>query len=208
LSRLTASFRQSRRRQTVSGGLPATCSAAIWISARVMKSGGRPEAGSTRPRSSRWRAQWPMPIRPPSSVMFPDGRGRARLSQLVSNSETASGSCFVRRTARGGTRGERRGSRAHGHHAAAGRARRPQRGAVRREQPAVLVRERLGNTALVESPLARRQPARKSSTPAWNQLSLRNEIVVRRPWPKLAAINAAQRPDPGGIPGAAVVSLS
>src|SRR5205085_2907628 len=33
---------------------------------------GRPEAGSTRPRSSRWRAQWSMPIRPPSSVMFPD----------------------------------------------------------------------------------------------------------------------------------------
>ena len=81
------------------------------------------------------------------------------------NSETASGSCFTRRTARGGTRGERRGSaltvatpRQAGHET-------PQRDAVRREQPAVLVGERLGNTALVESPLVRRQPRKEIFDP-------------------------------------------
>jgi hypothetical protein len=41
----------------------------------------------------------------------------------------------------------------------------PQRGAVRREQPAVLVGERLGNTALVESPLVRRQPRKEIFDP-------------------------------------------
>ena len=80
----------------------------------------------------------------------------------------------------------------------------PQRGAVRREQLAVLVGERLGNTALVESPLVRRQPRKEIFDPRLEPAALRNEIVVRRPWPKLAAINAAPRPDPGG----AVVSLS
>jgi hypothetical protein len=41
----------------------------------------------------------------------------------------------------------------------------PQRGAVRREQPAVLVGERLGNTALVESSLVRRQPRKEIFDP-------------------------------------------
>lgn len=41
----------------------------------------------------------------------------------------------------------------------------PQRGAVRREQPAVLVGERLGNTALVESPPVRRQPCKEIFDP-------------------------------------------
>src|SRR5207248_11555495 len=69
----------------------------------------------------------------------------------------------------------------------------PQRGAVRREQPAVLVGERLGNTALGESPPIRRQP--------------RKEIFDRRLEP--AVFEKRDRGSPalaqnGGSPGAAL----
>jgi hypothetical protein len=94
--------------------------------------------------------------------MFPDGRGRTRFSQLVSNSETASGSCFVRRNSRGGTRGERRGSRAHRRHAAAGRA---------RDAPARCSAPRTAGRTRRQAPrqhCARREPSGSAATPQGN----------------------------------------